>query len=146
MKRTLILILTLALLCVGLVACSPKDPEDPTPAPSSAYKDGTFTGVGTSESQVQGSTVSGTVRVTIENGKLKRIDVIADPVHGSSYAKWETEQSNFINLLLQKTPADIEAIEVTSAKQVTPHVSGATVSSEAFIKAVQNAISKAKTN
>lgn len=88
------------------------------------YKDGTYTG------SAQGYGGSIKVEVTIKNGKISKITVLdASGETASYFAKAKT----LINAIIKKQSTNVDA------------VSGATYSSNGIIKAVRNALSKAKT-
>ncbi|MCD8019692.1 MAG: FMN-binding protein [Clostridiales bacterium] len=96
-----------------------------TVSESGTYKDGTYTG----SAQGFGGTIK--VQVTIKDSKIKSISVLSASGETSSY--------------LSKAKAVLTSIVSKQSTNVDT-VSGATYSSAGLIKAVRNALSKAKTS
>lgn len=97
-------------------------------AGSGAYKNGSYTGS-------QASAVYGTVQVKaiIQNGMLTDVQFVSQPS--------DRRQSQYINA--QATPIlRQEAIQAQSAN--VQAVSGATLTSQAFVQSLQSALSQAK--
>lgn len=87
------------------------------------YKDGTYTG----SAQGFGGTIK--VEVTIKNGKIKSIKVLSASGETKSYFD---KAKKLLNTMVKKQSTNVDA------------VSGATYSSNGIIKAVRNALAKAK--
>lgn len=90
--------------------------------PKGGYEDGTYTGSGTGF----GGKIK--VKVTIKNGKIKKIKIVSASGETSSYLK---KAKKLLRTMIKKQTPNVEA------------VSGATYSSNGIIKAVQNALKKA---
>lgn len=92
---------------------------------SGTYKDGTYTGSGTG--------FRGTVKVsvTIKNGKISSIKILSNKDDAAYFSR---AKSGVIASILKKQSTNVDT------------VSGATYSSNGIIKAVRNALSKAKVN
>ena len=92
---------------------------------NATYKDGTYSGSGTG----WGGTTK--VSVTIKNGKIASIKVLSNKDTASYFKK---AKGKVISAILKKQSTNVDT------------VSGATYSSNGIIKAVRNALSKAKTS
>lgn len=90
---------------------------------SGEYKDGTYTG----SANGFGGPIK--VKVTVKNGKINKIEVTEASGEGDSYMK---KAKGLIKTMVKKNTTNVDA------------VSGATYSSNGLIKAVRNALKKAK--
>ena len=99
--------------------------DDVTPSTGS-YKDGVYTG------SAQGRNGTVAVSVTVENGKIKSIDVTEQK---ETEYYWEKAKATIANLLGLGDDSAVAAVDTKT---------GATLSSEAIKTAVQNALKSAK--
>ncbi len=117
MKKSLLIFLLVVVMTVGLVGCGEKAPEAP------AYNDGTYEGT------AEGRNADIVVSVEVKDGKIASVEVTS-----------HEETDGIADPALTDTPAAIVSKNSTDVEAV----SSATITSEAIIKAVEDALSKAK--
>ncbi len=107
---------------VTVTALFEKDAEEPT---TGTYKDGVYTG------KAQGYAGTVTVTVTVENGKISKVEASGEK---ETPSRWEKAIAIIENLLGLGKDSDVDAVET---------IGGATISSAAIKAAVQDALKNA---
>ncbi len=121
MKRILLISILVLAVVFAFTACSGGKASTTTSAASSGYVDGTYTG------SAQGLNGEVPVTVTVKGGKITDIAVGENK-----------ETPAIAAAAIEKIPAAIIAAQSTKVDAV----SGATITSNAIIKAVEQALSK----
>ena len=107
---------------VTVTALFEKDAEEPT---TGTYKDGVYTG------KAQGYAGTVTVTVTVENGKISKVEASGEK---ETPSRWQMAIAIIENLLGLGKDSDVDAVET---------IGGATISSAAIKAAVQDALKNA---
>lgn len=135
--KIMLIAMTLALaVCMVAVMAACNQPAAPV------TKDGSAT------TNYKGTDITISVKVTVENSTITAIEIV-DGTKAATGEKWQTkfdaESANVINSLVGKTVDAVNALTTSFvAEENTLEVvaTGATISSNLLVKAVQDALSK----